>query len=139
MNAQKSKTPILNYVIYFVMGALVTFAVWTLVAVIQSKSIRIVEADYSSYFATESAKVIVYGNSTCPHCASARKYLSDHGIPFSDRNIQTSVSAAKEFEVLKGDSVPIILTSKHRINGFIQEDLEGILIQDGVLLSQSAP
>jgi glutaredoxin len=62
----------------------------------------------------ESAQVIVYGTSWCGACKAARSHLSDHHIPFVEKDIEKEPAAAQELARkakkagLKLGGVPVI-------------------------------
>ncbi|MGO1712951.1 MAG: glutaredoxin family protein, partial [Senegalia sp. (in: firmicutes)] len=55
------------------------------------------------------ANVTIYTSNTCPHCGTAKQYLSEKGVEYTERNIQTDPSARKEL-IQKGYmGVPVII------------------------------
>ncbi|SCG81754.1 glutaredoxin [Proteiniborus sp. DW1] len=73
------------------------------------------------------ANVTIYTSNTCPHCVSAKQYLSEKGINYTEKNVQTDPSARKEL-IQKGImSVPVIVVDGQDIVGFDKAKLEELL------------
>jgi glutaredoxin-like YruB-family protein len=72
--------------------------------------------------------VKVYTNSSCPHCIRVKKFLKEHNIKFKEINISAHPQAAKELKGITGQTgVPVVLTGSHKIIGFNESKLRGIL------------
>lgn len=41
-------------------------------------------------------ELLVYSASWCPDCRTAKRFLEQHGIPYTEINIQTTPGAAEE-------------------------------------------
>ena len=63
-------------------------------------------------------RVVLYSTSWCGYCKQAAAHFRRQGIPFSERDIEKSASAAREFRRLEGRGVPVILVGDRRMNGF---------------------
>lgn len=73
------------------------------------------------------ANVTIYTSNTCPHCVSAKQYLSEKGVNYTEKNVQTDPSARKEL-IQKGImSVPVIVVDGQDIVGFDKAKLEELL------------
>jgi glutaredoxin len=71
--------------------------------------------------------VIVYSTSWCPACERLRQCLRRHGVPFEERDVETSWRAAAEWSALDGDGVPLTLVGQRVAYGMRQEELETAL------------
>lgn len=91
------------------------------------------EGDYQAYFHDSATKVVLYGTPTCPYCAKARAYLTEHHIAFADHDLKSDKKALQEFDQLQGKSVPLILIGNRRIEGFNQSAVEAALKKIGSL------
>jgi glutaredoxin len=60
----------------------------------------------------------LYGTTTCPYCAAARKYLHEAGIPFNDIIIDKSQAATKAFRQLNEKAVPVLVSANRLVVGF---------------------
>jgi len=70
--------------------------------------------------------VIMYSTSWCGYCRKARRHFRNNNIPFSERDIEKSAAAAREFKQLNGRGVPVILVRDRRMNGFEAKAFDGI-------------
>lgn len=80
--------------------------------------------------AQAAPKVVVYSSSWCPACQEAKAYLRGKGIPFSDKNVETSQEAAEEYSRLGGRGVPLILINGQRSDGFSPRWIDQQLAQN---------
>ena len=73
------------------------------------------------------ANVTIYTSNTWPHCGTAKQYLSEKGVEYTERNIQTDPSARKEL-IQKGYmGVPVIIVDGEEMVGFDKNRLEELL------------
>lgn len=63
-------------------------------------------------------RVIMYGASWCGVCKQARTYFKQHGIRYTEYDVEKSEKGKAGFKKLKGRGVPVILVGKSRMNGF---------------------
>jgi len=78
--------------------------------------------------ATPSGKtVVIYSTASCPACVMAKSYFKRKGVPFDERDVNTSPAARAEFEKLGGRGVPLILVGTERMEGFSQRRLDQLL------------
>ena len=62
--------------------------------------------------------VVMYSTSWCGYCRKAARHFRKNSIPFTERDIEKSAYAAREYKKLNGRGVPVILIGKKRMNGF---------------------
>lgn len=73
------------------------------------------------------ANVTIYTSNTWPHCTTAKQYLSEKGVDYNEKNIQTDPSARKEL-IKKGYmGVPVIIVDDEEIVGFDKNRLEELI------------
>ncbi|SDY32055.1 MULTISPECIES: glutaredoxin family protein [Tindallia] len=74
-----------------------------------------------------SKKVIVYTSTTCPHCTTAKEYLSSKGVDFEEKNVQSDVAARKELMEKGIMAVPVIKVDEEMVVGVDTEKLDELL------------
>ena len=72
-------------------------------------------------------KVLIYTSNTWPHCFTAKDYLSEKGIEYVEKNIQTDPSARKELMQKGHMGVPVIIVDNEEIVGFDKTRLDELL------------
>lgn len=70
---------------------------------------------------------VVFTLSTCPACAQLRRWMGEHAIAYHELSVDTDSEAARLARELGIDSVPVLFTATHRINGFVPEQLQSLL------------
>lgn len=74
--------------------------------------------NYSQHVKSHPYALTLYGTSTCPHCESARRFLTEEGIPFNDLVVDKSKFVEDAFNKLGENAVPIFLSEQKLIVGF---------------------
>lgn len=74
-----------------------------------------------------SKEVTVYTSNTWPHCHTAKEYLSEKGIEFSEKNVSDDPSARKELMSKGIMAVPVIKIGEELIVGFDKGKIESLL------------
>ena len=77
--------------------------------------------DYSQHVKSPAYALTLYGTSTCPHCKTAREFLTEAGIPFNDLVVDKSKVANEAFKTLNEKAVPVFLNGKSLVIGFNKE------------------
>jgi glutaredoxin-like YruB-family protein len=72
-------------------------------------------------------EVVIYTSSTCPHCVSAKQYLSQKGVDYVEKNVSTDPQARKELIQMGYMGVPVIIVDGEEIVGFDRNRLEQLL------------
>ncbi len=68
--------------------------------------------------------VVLYSTPTCPHCRSAKRFLTERHIPFREVDVARSAQAAQELQRRSGQTgVPVIDVNGKVIVGFDQQRL----------------
>lgn len=73
------------------------------------------------------ANVVVFTSNTCPYCTLAKNYLSEKGIPYTEKNVQTDKDARKELMTMGHMGVPVLVVDGQEIVGFDKEKLDALL------------
>ena len=94
---------------------------------IESKA-EVIEVKVNSYTSVEikplaerlssNDKVIMYVTARCGYCKKAKQYFRSNNIPYKAHDIEKSRVGKRDFKLLKGKSVPIIIVGQKRMNGF---------------------
>jgi glutaredoxin len=78
------------------------------------------------------AKVVIYTTLHCPHCQHTKRWFKKHKIPFLDFNVGKPGKIQKQFFLLGGRSVPLIVIGEHVIQGFDPQRLKQLLSKSGL-------
>ncbi|HAE92195.1 glutaredoxin family protein [Tissierella praeacuta] len=73
------------------------------------------------------SNVIVYTSSTCPYCVSAKDYLKEKGVSYTEKNVQTDKEARKELMAMGHMGVPVLVIDGEEIVGFDKEKIDNLL------------
>jgi glutaredoxin 3 len=72
--------------------------------------------------------VTVYTTSTCPWCVRVKHYLTEKGVPFTEKNVEHDRSAAMEMIRRSGQTgVPVLTIGNDVVVGFDQARIERLL------------
>ena len=70
-----------------------------------------------------SAKVIIYGNASCPYCGAARMLLTKKSVQFENISVTGDASLFEEMQQKSGRrSVPQIFVDDYHVGGFDELD-----------------
>ncbi len=73
------------------------------------------------------SNVIVYTSSTCPYCTLAKNYLSEKGVEYTEKNVQTDKEARKELMAMGHMGVPVLVVNGEEVVGFDKDKLDDLL------------
>lgn len=73
------------------------------------------------------ANVTIYTSNTWPHCITAKEYLSEKGVDYTEKNVQTDPAARKELMQKGHMAVPVIVVDDEEMVGFDRARLEELL------------
>ena len=63
--------------------------------------------------AKQYPQIVLYSVAWCPHCRSAKEYLTKNNIPFINRDVEIDTKAMEELTIkYDSSSVPVIVFSK---------------------------
>ncbi len=69
----------------------------------------------------------VYTSNTCPYCVSAKEYLKEKGVKYTEKNVQTDKEARKELMAMGHMGVPVLVINGEEIVGFDKDKIDGLL------------
>lgn len=72
-------------------------------------------------------KIILYSTSTCPHCKTAKAFLTEKGYVFEEKNAQLDPNVAQEMRQMKMMGVPSFLIGEEVVVGFDPNRIERLL------------
>jgi mycoredoxin len=75
-------------------------------------------AAYAYRPAADSRQVVIYTTAWCPHSKALRASLAASGIPFVERDVETSLSGQLGFWTLRGRGVPVAAIGAEVIYGY---------------------
>jgi glutaredoxin/uncharacterized protein YneF (UPF0154 family) len=87
--------------------------------------------NFREMYQRSGTEIVMYSSSTCPYCAKARELFTARGVSFTEYQIDTSKTAAVEFERLGGEYVPVIFIGERRIGGFREQAIRDALAEIG--------
>jgi mycoredoxin len=70
------------------------------------------------FAALHAEPVILYGTDWCGNCKMTRAYLRANNIPFFEYDVEKSPEGQRQFKVLQGNGVPLLLVKNNVIRGF---------------------
>ncbi len=79
--------------------------------------------DDSEDTGTPVTKVVLYGASWCSHCKRVRKLLKDNHIPFTEHDIEKSISARTEYDALGASGIPVTTVGDYKVIGYNRQRL----------------
>lgn len=75
--------------------------------------------NYAARIAREKSPVTLYASACGAPCDQARQLLTERGIPFSNKDPQTSPEAQADLQKLTGRlSVPVLVVGADKVDGF---------------------
>jgi glutaredoxin-like YruB-family protein len=76
----------------------------------------------------EIMNVVVYTTPTCPYCRHAKDYLSQRGVPYTERDVASDPSAAADLlRLTQQRAVPVITVDGQVVVGFDRPALDRLL------------
>ncbi len=88
--------------------------------------------NYAARVAREKSPVTLYASACGAPCDQARQLLSERGIPYSNKDPQTSPEAQADLQKLTGRlSVPVLVVGADKVDGFEAGQWQGALDRAG--------
>lgn len=91
--------------------------------------------DYSRFFVNRDESLVLFTAAWCPVCRHTRNFLDQHGIAYTDMDIEADAGHAALYETLGVDVIPVIMTREKMLPGFDEDTISGWLTE----LRQTAP
>lgn len=77
---------------------------------------------------SDNHNITVYSTPTCPYCQQAKRYLTEKGVPFTDKDVAVDLQARDEMVKKSGQlGVPVIEVDGNIIVGFNRTQIETLL------------
>lgn len=76
---------------------------------------------------TEIGHIVVYSGVRCPDCDLVKRYLTEHGLQFIDKNIHKDRASRQELMAMGFKSIPVTLVGGDAVQGFDREKLKQAL------------
>lgn len=73
--------------------------------------------------------VIMFSTDWCGYCKQARRYFAQHGIAYTEYDIEKDRRARAAYDRLGGRGVPVILVGKSQMTGFSVAGFENLYQQ----------
>ncbi len=86
-------------------------------------------ADYTALLspAETGNNVTIYTTDWCHVCKKAKRYMNDESIQYTERDIEKSRKAKREFDRLGGKGVPVIVVGEKKMHGFSAQKLDALI------------
>lgn len=65
-----------------------------------------------------AGEVVLYATSWCGYCEKTRKFLRARQVPFAEHDIERSAAARREYELLNGRGVPLLVIRGKVVHGY---------------------
>ncbi len=77
--------------------------------------------NYQALIDQSAAPVVLFSSPTCPYCKLAKAFLAEHRVAY--RNVDVTTAAGRQlFEQHHGSGVPLLLTARMRLQGFVEPE-----------------
>lgn len=70
---------------------------------------------------------VLFTLSTCPACAQLKTWLAARGLRYHELSVDTDEEARRLAREIGIQSVPVLFTATHRVNGYVPEQIEPLL------------
>ena len=68
--------------------------------------------------AMASDNLLMFSIDFCPACEAAKRYFKEHGIEYTEYNLNESKRARQAYERLNGRGTPVLFINGKSMNGF---------------------
>lgn len=67
--------------------------------------------------------VVLYGTQWCPYCKRQRQYFADHGVSYSDVDVESSSAGKLAYDTLQGGGYPLVYVGYRRFDGYKEKEI----------------
>ena len=71
-----------------------------------------------------AGELLLFSAPWCGHCQTAKRYLREHGIAYTELDVEASADARRRFERPGGRGLPLFVHGQRRLTGFSPESFE---------------
>lgn len=68
-------------------------------------------------------QVVLYATEWCGYCKKTRELFATHNIDYIEHDIEQSIEGKKEFDLLNGRGVPLVLVAGKAVHGYAPKDV----------------
>jgi glutaredoxin len=86
---------------------------------------------YALSQASSQFPVTLYTSASCATCDSARAYLKQRGVPFTEKTVGSNADLAVVKRVSGDTALPVLMIGSHKSVGFAQSSVAGMLDDAG--------
>jgi len=72
-------------------------------------------------------EIIIYTTKTCPHCVTAKKYLTTQGLSYIEKDVSSDPLASREMSELGARGVPTLKINNQVLVGFSPQEVMRLL------------
>lgn len=84
--------------------------------------------DYAAVLKPEpGTRITIYTTDWCGVCKKAKRYMDDRKIAYSERDIEKSAQAKRDYDRLGGKGVPLLQAGQKTMHGFSPRTLDALL------------
>ena len=95
---------------------LIAAAAYVLLVAIQGRTDQQIGAALAAL--AKPGDIVMLSSETCTHCAQARRWLTEHRVPFSECFIETDAACADRYRAQQSPGTPTLLVRGERHVGF---------------------
>jgi glutaredoxin len=77
----------------------------------------------------ELAEIEIYTTTSCGVCKVAKSYMREHGIAYTEHDVEADIDRRREFYQRGGRGVPLIFVRGQRMDGFEVREFERLRAQ----------
>ena len=82
----------------------------------------------------DSTNIVLYTTDWCPYCNSLRIHLSNNSIPFTEHDVEKSISGIAGFWALRARGVPVTVVGPEVVYGYDINTINKYLVDLGYSL-----
>jgi glutaredoxin len=75
---------------------------------------------------TTEHSVVMYGTSWCGYCAQTRRYFADHGIRYTEHDIESSDEDRRAYDALGVQGIPVVIIDGTVLQGYSAENMDSL-------------
>jgi glutaredoxin len=68
--------------------------------------------------------VVMYGTRWCGYCAQTRRYFAEHGIRYTEHDIESSEEGRRAYDALGVQGIPVVVIDGTVLQGYSAENMD---------------